>query len=198
MDTYYQKEMKTPYVIMERSAMGIKQKMEILSNELNRRLTNVDSEILSKMEINIVLEQFTQELKNSGYTNEQSREIVISGYRGWKRRIERRRNTGLYRHAIDTLEERERKKLIERETWYIPQPGDDEQTPEQTNQYKMTKPKTSTTSIRGAASGKKKIQTKSHQTPYWNWFLENKKREENYFRKKSYQAKALILLSDYI
>ena len=118
--TYYQKEMKTPYVIMERSAMGIKQKMEILSNELNRRLTNVDSEKLGNTEIIIVIEQFTQELKNSGYSNEQAKEIITSGFRGWKRRIERRKETGLYRHAIDTLEEREKKKLIERETWYIP------------------------------------------------------------------------------
>ena len=61
-----------------------------------------------------------QELRNSGYSVEQAREILISGYRGWKRRLERRGATGMYRAAKDTLEEREKKKLIERETWYIP------------------------------------------------------------------------------
>ena len=57
-----------------------------------------------------ILEQFTQELKNSGYTIEQAREIIISGFRGWSRRLARRRATGLYRSAKDSLEEREKAK----------------------------------------------------------------------------------------
>ena len=118
--TYYQKGMKTPYVVMERTAMGSKQKVEILSNEVVRRLTNVDHERLGAEEQIRVLEQMTQELRNSGYSVEQAREILISGFRGWKRRIERRGAAGLYRAAKDTLEEREKKKLVERETWFIP------------------------------------------------------------------------------
>ena len=125
--TYYQKSMKTPFVVMERSAMGSKQKMEILSNEVVRRLTNVDHERLGVEEQRIVLEQMTQELKNSGYKIEQARDIIISGFRGWKRRIERRKVTGLYRAAKDTLEAREKKKLVEKETWYIPRDKDDEE-----------------------------------------------------------------------
>ena len=112
--------MKTPFVMMERSAMSNKQKMEILANEARRRLTNIDHEKLGVEEQMKILEQLTQELKNSGYSLDQAREVVISGYRGWKRRVERRRETGLYRAAKDTLEEREKKKLVERETWYIP------------------------------------------------------------------------------
>ena len=118
--TYFQKQMKTPYVMMERSAMGVKQRMEILSNETCRRLTNVDHENLDMEEQRIVLEQLTQELKNSGYNCDQAREVITSGYKGWRRRIKRREESGLYRAARDTLEEREKKKLTERETWYIP------------------------------------------------------------------------------
>ena len=40
--TYFQKNMKTPYVIMERSGNSYHQKFQILSNELVRRLSNID------------------------------------------------------------------------------------------------------------------------------------------------------------
>ena len=57
---------------------------------------------------------------------EQAKEIIVSGYRGWKRKRERRQGTGLYRSAEDSLEEREKRKLIERETWYLPRRKVDE------------------------------------------------------------------------
>ena len=114
--TYFQKAMKTPFVVMERSAMGGKQKWEISSNEMNRRLSNVDHENLEKAELVTVIEQYIQELRNSGYTVTQANEIISSGFRGWKRRIERRerQGQGMYRSAKLTLSERERKKLLER------------------------------------------------------------------------------------
>ena len=118
--TYFQKSMKTPFVIMEKTAMGKQQKMTILSNEATRRLTNIDHEKLGVEEQKLVLEQFTQELKNSGYYREQAKEIIVSGFRGWRRRLEKRGESGLYRPAHTTLAERERKKLLERETWYLP------------------------------------------------------------------------------
>ena len=40
--TYYQKEMKSPYLIMARSAAPQAQKIQILSNELTRRLLNIN------------------------------------------------------------------------------------------------------------------------------------------------------------
>ena len=108
--------------------MSYKQKMEIMSNEATRRLTNIDHERLGTEEQVRILEQFTQELKNSGYTIEQAREIIISGFRGWSRRLARRRATGLYRSAKDSLEEREKAKLIERDSWFLHRKrGEDEE-----------------------------------------------------------------------
>ena len=103
--------------------MSYHQKMNIMSNEVTRRLSNVDHEKMGNEEIVKVLEQLTQELKNSRYKVEQTREILISGVRSWKKRIERRRDSGMYRHAQDTLEEREKKKLIVRESWFLPRPS---------------------------------------------------------------------------
>ena len=44
--------------------------------------------------------------------------------RSWKRRIQRRKDTGMYRAAKDTLQEREKKKLLEKETWFLPKPDE--------------------------------------------------------------------------
>ena len=82
--SYYQKPMKTPYILMARSAMSYQQKMQINSNELTRRLSNIRIESVNQKEINQIIEQFIQELKNSGYNQKQAKEIVCSGIKGWK------------------------------------------------------------------------------------------------------------------
>ena len=40
--TYFPKSMKTPFVVMERIALYIKQKLNILANEIIRRMSNVN------------------------------------------------------------------------------------------------------------------------------------------------------------
>ena len=118
--TYFQKPMKTPFILMERSAMGDQQKYAILSNELIRRLSTIDTEYVTVAEIMEVIEVFICEMKSSGYSREQTRNTVISGIKGWKRKVEKRRKEGVpfYRSAKSTLSGRVRKKLLERETWY--------------------------------------------------------------------------------
>ena len=43
--SYYEKEMKTQVMLEKESAMGTRQKFTIQSNELTRRLYNVDDEL---------------------------------------------------------------------------------------------------------------------------------------------------------
>ena len=65
--------------------MGIKQKHTILGNELTRRLYNIDEELEeAETEIEKVIENFTRQAKNSGWGQKETREMVVSGYRGWK------------------------------------------------------------------------------------------------------------------
>ena len=118
--SYYQKNMKTPFVLMERSAMGNQQKYQILSNELVRRLSNIMIEEIPHNEVIEKIEEFIGELKNSEYKVNQAREIVTSGLRGWKNKIKNRkkRNIPFYRLAQETVEIRLHKDLTERETWY--------------------------------------------------------------------------------
>ena len=63
---FFQKPMKTPLVLGAESAMALNQKNNILSNEVVRRLSNV-SEDRSNDERIKVIDDFTRELKSSGY-----------------------------------------------------------------------------------------------------------------------------------
>ena len=45
-------------------------------------------------DVHNIIETLIQELKNSGYNRKYSREIVVSGILGWKRKIARRIQEG--------------------------------------------------------------------------------------------------------
>ena len=49
--TYFQKPMKTPFVIMAKSAMGDHQRYSILTNELIRRLSTIDTDYVKHEQI---------------------------------------------------------------------------------------------------------------------------------------------------
>ena len=120
MHTYFEKAMKNQILLMKRSAMATRQKYTILSNELTRRLSNCHIEGTTIQEKVRVVEDFTRQLKNSGFSRSESREMVISGIKGWLRKQARRRREGqpFYRSARSTLAGRTKKKLTEKATWY--------------------------------------------------------------------------------
>ena len=78
--------------------MPEKMKINIASNDLNRRLSNMNVDRMPEEEKIRVTDKFTQQLKNSGYGRQECREIVVSGVKSWLRRHKRRREektTGL-------------------------------------------------------------------------------------------------------
>ena len=98
--------MKSPFLLMKRSAMSRNQKCSILAYLLVRRLSNVDVENVPHGELILVIEQFTQQLRNSEYDCKEARGHVIDGIRGWKNKLERRKNNRqeFYRIASSTLQ----------------------------------------------------------------------------------------------
>ena len=56
--SYYQKPMKTPFVLMFRSGMSYRQKFQILTNELSRRLSNIQIQEIPHKEVMEIIEQF--------------------------------------------------------------------------------------------------------------------------------------------
>ena len=135
--TYYEKEMKTPFLLMNDSAMGDHQRASILSNELVRRLSNVNLGHIDHGEILAIIEVFIRQLKSSGYSQKHSRDRVIEGIKGWKNRWKQRtkEGNGFYREAKHTLKSRVRKKLVERENWYK---GKDHQSEESEDEEEET------------------------------------------------------------
>ena len=159
--SYYQKPMRTPFVIMERSGISKNQKFQILSNELNRRLSNIQLEEIPHSEILLTVEQFIAELKNSEYSRKQAREIVSSGLRGWKNKLRKRKrtNTPIYRLAQQTVTERMKKKLTEKESWYKTD-KDNNEDEDDTNPAKYSR---TNSGRRITRSGGKKMFKKSSQ-----------------------------------
>ena len=127
--SYFQKPMKTPFVLMERSGTSYQQKFNILTNELTRRLSNIQRETIPQEEIKDKIEEFIGELKNSEYNQKQAKEIVSCGIRGWKSKIRKRKrdNIPFYRLAKDTIDDRMKKELTEKESWYKDKPDQTDQ-----------------------------------------------------------------------
>ena len=72
---------------MQRSALSEHQKVTILSNELVRRLSNIHREVVAT-EMQEVIEHYVGQLKNSGFTRKQAKEIVVCGIVGWRSKLE--------------------------------------------------------------------------------------------------------------
>ena len=117
--SFFEKAMKTPYCIMEQSAMAIKSKITTLSQDLIRRMLNTGDSI-SQSERNEVVEQFVKRLKISGYGDKQVKDIIESGLKGYESKKERAEKEGrpLYRAARSSLASRQKKKLLGKTNWY--------------------------------------------------------------------------------
>ena len=109
--------MRSQILTMKRSSMSEQSKFSILVNELSRRFEVLDSQIEVSEKCQII-DHYTQQLKNSGYSNDQIKEIIISALKGIIRKEERKLNNDKrYRSSADSLLERQRKKLTESTSW---------------------------------------------------------------------------------
>ena len=99
--------------------MSEHQKFLILSNEVVRRMSNM-SEDRNQIERTAVVNTFTKELKNSGYSRAKAREIIVCGLLGLERKKKRRRREGQQFHsrAMSTLNQKTTKKLTGKQSWY--------------------------------------------------------------------------------
>ena len=66
------------------------------------------------------LDRFSQKLLNSGHKVETIRNILVSGIKGYKRRVARCKQQGLplHRSAKQSAQSRRSKKLLARSNWF--------------------------------------------------------------------------------
>ena len=117
--SYFEKDVRSQILLMERSAMSNNSKYSIMTNELRRRFEVMHDRVDFKEKITIV-NKYTQQLLNSGYSRAQIREILLSAIRGYERKEKERKrsNRQKFRHGKDTLKNRITKKLTESTTWF--------------------------------------------------------------------------------
>ena len=116
---FWEKPTNSNRTLDRRTAMGENQRVQILTQEVIRRLGNT-IEGLPYEEYQCMIDNFCQKLCNSGYGEEQMRKIVVAGIRGWGAKITRCETEGrrVRRTARDSLELRMRTKLTGKRTWF--------------------------------------------------------------------------------
>ena len=99
--------------------MGQVVKSQILSNDLVRRLFNT-GDGLGKDETARVVDGYAEKLLRSGHNNKKVLQIITAGIRGYERRVRRclREGRSIYRTNLESLGNRQRKKVMGASSWF--------------------------------------------------------------------------------
>ena len=97
----------------------INTKISSLSQDVVRRMLNTSEEV-SQEERNDIIEMFISKLKRSGYRQDQVKEIIKAGLRGYENKLGKARKEGkcIHRDATSTSKIRFKKKLTAKTNWY--------------------------------------------------------------------------------
>ena len=93
MFAFYEKPMKSPFVILVNSVVPLKTKRNSLTQEVKRRLRNCHPDV-PKSEVAEVLSKFVQKMKNSGYNQRFREQVINAGVLAHKQDVESNRNDG--------------------------------------------------------------------------------------------------------
>jgi len=106
---------------MERSAMSDRQKRVSLTQEVIRILRNTKKELPDCVK-NDLLSEFSLRMMLSGYSENFRLEVISSGVAGYEKQLARAEagTCPLYRPKGYMKEERRKKKLIKKRSWYKP------------------------------------------------------------------------------
>ena len=90
-----------------------------LANEVERRLDSFSETVLMR-ERTSALNRFSQKLLNSGHSLATVRSVMVSGIKGYKRRVARCKAAGtpMHRSATESATTRGTKKLLAKSNWF--------------------------------------------------------------------------------
>ena len=98
---FYEKPTSSNLTVQRRTAMGEDAKLQILSNDLIRRLKNNSEELGQGAKLQIV-DDSAQKLVNSGFKGEQLRRIISNGIKGYEGKLRRCMEQGSRLHRSST------------------------------------------------------------------------------------------------
>ena len=116
---FYEKDTCSSTTVMKRTAFCENAKIQIVSNDLVRRLSYT-MEQMGEEERNKVVDQYGQKLLNSGYSLDQTRAILVNGIKGIESKKIRCFEEGrsFFRKSTESMGARWRKKLLSGSSWY--------------------------------------------------------------------------------
>ena len=116
---YFEKPTNSNVTLQRRTAMGEDSKLQILSNDLIRRLKNNAEELGEGAKVKIV-DDYSQKLLNSGFRGEQLQRIVTNGIKGYESKLKRCMEQGrkLHRSSTNSQGARVKKKLLAKSSWF--------------------------------------------------------------------------------
>ena len=116
---FWEKPTNSNRTLDRRTAMGENQKLQVLTQEVIRRLGNTYEGLVNE-DYTRIIDDFCQKLFNSGYKEDQIRRIIVAGIKGWGGKIRRCEEEGrrLRRTAKNSQEQRMRTKLIGKSSWF--------------------------------------------------------------------------------
>ena len=117
---FYEKPTTTNTMVPKRSALNENSKLQILANDLIRRLSHTDLRQDRRTTCEVI-DQFGKKVLTSGYSIHQTKKIVLAGIRGWDRKVKRMKqdNDGkIFRTNRESVKMRTRKKILGKTHWY--------------------------------------------------------------------------------
>ena len=120
---FFEKTMCTNQVLHKDTALAEDTKISSLTAEVRRRMLNT-SELLPMEERTRVLDNFSQNMTNSGWSTEKTRDIIIAGLKGYEKMVALDKlpleggHKPLHESAAYSSGARARKKLTQKSTWF--------------------------------------------------------------------------------
>jgi hypothetical protein len=123
--SFYEKPTASNRCLQADTALNHNCLIRSLSNEVMRRLDSFSSSVGIEERI-MELDKFSQKMTNSGHTVKTVRSILVSGIKGYKRRVARsvEQNIPLHRNAGQSAAARRTKKLLAKSNWFRQTAGD--------------------------------------------------------------------------
>ena len=133
--SFYEKPMASNRCLQADTALNQNCLIRSLRNEVMRRLDSFSGSV-GMEEKTVALDIFSQKLLNSGHKVATIRSILLSGIKGYKRRVSRclAENIPLHRSAGQSADKRRRNKLLARAQWFR-SPGQDEEADDETHSH---------------------------------------------------------------
>ena len=117
--THYEKPVASNICVLMDSAMDENSKIQILANDLTRRLLHIEQSMGVEEQVRVINE-YSQKLFNSGYKKEQVKRIIINGVKAFERMLSENESGGrpLHSNLKESYGRRSSKKLTEKTSWY--------------------------------------------------------------------------------